>query len=155
MKHKIVFLSLFICLVGAGLVIFNTPELAQASNSIVDTNDGAYQDGGYTLTHVRNYLIYLMYFILGLVGTLSLAAFVYGGLVFLTSAGSDQKVKKGKDIVGAAVIGLVIVFSSVLIIQTLFGGLGVEWDSTSGNLMKIQENSGAGTGGGGGTVGGW
>lgn len=113
------------------------PGLTHAQ-SLVDTTDPAYATGGYTLDHIRNYLIYLMYFILGLVGTLSLAAFVYGGIVFLTSTGSDQKVKKGKDILGAAVIGLLIVFSSVLIIQTLFNGLGIKWDATKGTLPDIK-----------------
>ncbi len=136
MKNKRFFLSLFI-LLGAGLIICASPKIVQAT-SLVDVNDSAYQTGEYTLDHVRDYLIYLMYFILGFVGTLSLAAFVYGGIVFLTSAGSDQKVKKGKEILGAAVIGLVIVFSSVLIIQTLFGGLGVNWDASSGKVPSLK-----------------
>lgn len=136
MKNKKNLLSLFI-LLGAGLIILTSPKIVQAT-SLVDINDAAYQTGEYTLDHVRDYLIYLMYFILGFVGTISLATFVYGGIVFLTSAGSEQKVKKGREILGAAVIGLVIVFSSVLIIQTLFGGLGVNWDASSGEIPNLK-----------------
>lgn len=132
MKLKKIILPLLVL----GLIVIS-PGFTHAQ-SLVDTTDPAYATGGYTLDHVRNYLVYLMYFILGLVGTLSLAAFVYGGIVFLTSAGSDQKVKKGKDILGAAVIGLLIVFSSVLIIQTLFNGLGVKWDSAKGTFSNIK-----------------
>jgi hypothetical protein len=73
-----------------------------------------------------------MQLILGLVGTLSLAMFVYGGLTFLLSAGNQSQVTKGMDIIKAAVIGLLLVFSSVLIINMFFGGLGVKWDKKTG-----------------------
>ena len=55
--------------------------------------------------------------ILGLTGSLALLAFVYGGFVFLLSGGSAQNVEKGKGILKAAVIGLVIVFANYTIIQ--------------------------------------
>ena len=55
--------------------------------------------------------------ILGLTGSLALLAFIYGGFVFLLSGGSAQNVEKGKGILKAAVIGLVIVFASYMIIQ--------------------------------------
>jgi len=55
--------------------------------------------------------------ILGVVGALTLLMFVYGGLVWVLSGGSADRVKKGKDIIVGSVIGLVIVFSSYLIVQ--------------------------------------
>lgn len=54
--------------------------------------------------------------IMGIVGSLSLLMFIYGGFVWLTSAGSSDKVTKGKSIIIGAVIGLVIVFTSYMII---------------------------------------
>ncbi|MFA6551050.1 MAG: hypothetical protein WCV41_00760, partial [Patescibacteria group bacterium] len=36
--------------------------------------------------------------VLGIVGSLALLMFIYGGLLWMTSAGSDEKVKRGKDI---------------------------------------------------------
>lgn len=102
--------------------------------SLVDTS-GNYKTGDYTLTDVRDYAVYLMQIILSLVGTLSLVAFVYGGITFLLSAGNQTQVKKGMEIIKAAVIGLLITFSSVLIINMFFGGLGVSWNSTVGNVI--------------------
>ncbi|MBI4281077.1 hypothetical protein HY628_02690 [Candidatus Uhrbacteria bacterium] len=58
--------------------------------------------------------------LLGLVGSAVLFFFIYGGVVWLTSAGSADRVKKGKDIVVNSVIGLVIVFSAFTIIQFVF-----------------------------------
>jgi hypothetical protein len=73
-----------------------------------------------------------MWLMLSLVGTLSLIAFIIGGITFILSAGNQSQVKKGMDIIKAAVVGLLIVFSSVLIINLFFSGLGVTWNKSSG-----------------------
>lgn len=90
--------------------------------SLVDTS-GNYSTGNYTLDDIRNYAVYLMRFILSLVGTLSLLAFVYGGMTFLLSAGNQESIKKGMGILKAAVVGLLITFSSVLIMNLFFSSL--------------------------------
>ena len=105
-----------------------------AANSLVDTQGHGYADGGYTLNDIREYAIYIMKLILGLVGGLSLLAFVYGGVNFLISAGNPEKVKDGINTIKAAVIGLLITFASVLIINVFFGGLGVKWEPSSGEV---------------------
>jgi len=69
---------------------------------------------------------------LGLVGTLAFGAFVYGGVYFLASAGRKDWIDKGKSAMTNAVIGLVIVFSSYLIIQFTLQTLGyTQWNSWS------------------------
>ena len=50
--------------------------------------------------------------ILGVVGSLALLMFVYGGLTWMTSSGSQEKIKKGKDTLVWAAIGLVVIFSA-------------------------------------------
>lgn len=113
-----------------GVAIFTAHSCLAAS--LVDTSNPRYATGGYTLTDVRDYAVYIMQLILGLVGTLSLVMFVYGGVTFLISAGNQNNVKKGMEIIKAAVMGLLLVFSSVLIINLFFGGLGVKWSETTG-----------------------
>ena len=54
--------------------------------------------------------------ILGLVGSISLLLFLYGGVTWMTSAGSADKVKKGRDIVIWAVIGLAVVFLAYILV---------------------------------------
>lgn len=100
--------------------------------SLVDTSNPRYATGGYTLDDIREYAIYLIKLILGLVGSLSLLAFVYGGVTFLISAGNPEKVKDGINAIKAAVIGLLITFASVLIINVFFGGLGIKWNVNTG-----------------------
>ena len=45
--------------------------------------------------------------ILGLTGVLALVAFIAGGVMWMTSGGNAEKVKKGRDILVWAVIGLI------------------------------------------------
>lgn len=54
--------------------------------------------------------------ILGIVGSLALAMFIYGGFTWMTAAGASEKVQKGKDIVIWATIGLIVIFSSYALV---------------------------------------
>ena len=58
--------------------------------------------------------------VLGVVGSLSLVMFIYGGFTWMMSSGNKEKVEKGKNILVWATIGLVIIFSSYAIIRFLF-----------------------------------
>jgi hypothetical protein len=51
-------------------------------------------------------------FLFGIAGSLAFLMFIYGGFVWLTSAGKAEDIKKGQTIVWNAIIGLVIIFSS-------------------------------------------
>ena len=63
--------------------------------------------------------------IYGLIGSIVLIMFIYGGFVFLTSAGSKERVTKGKDIIVRSIIGMAIIFLSYTIIGFVFSMLGV------------------------------
>lgn len=62
--------------------------------------------------------------ILGITGSLALLAFIAGGAMWLISAGNPQMVERGKTTLIGAVIGLVIVFSSWIIIKYVTEGIG-------------------------------
>lgn len=61
--------------------------------------------------------------ILGLTGSMALLIVIYGGFLLLTSAGSQEKVKKAKDMIMWAVIGIFVILASFLIMQFVFGTL--------------------------------
>ncbi len=130
-KNKKVYFALLL----ASLLLFIGLKTSLAT-SIVDTSNPDYKTGNYDLSDVGNYAIYIIELILSLVGTLSLIAFIYGGVTFLISAGSSDKVKKGMDIIKAAVVGLIITFSSVLIMNLFFSGLGVSWNPNTGAVSS-------------------
>ncbi|MFA5413569.1 MAG: pilin [Patescibacteria group bacterium] len=63
--------------------------------------------------------------VLGIVGALALAMFVFGGFTWLTSGGSPDKIKKGKDILMWAVIGLVVIFTSYTLVDFILTSFGL------------------------------
>lgn len=58
-------------------------------------------------------------FIFGIAGSIALAMFVYGGFVWLTSAGSPDKITKGKNILVQTIIALAIIFGAYTGVQFL------------------------------------
>ena len=62
--------------------------------------------------------------VLSVIGSLALAMFVFGGLTWMTAAGAADQVTKGKNIIIWAVIGLVVVFSSYIMVGFVIGQIG-------------------------------
>ncbi len=65
--------------------------------------------------------------LLGLFGALSLLIFVYGGFLWITSAGNMDKVKQGKDTIIWASAAIVVIFSSYAIIEFVFKLVAGQW----------------------------
>lgn len=61
---------------------------------------------------------------LSLLGTIFLILMVYAGILWMTAQGNDEKVTKAKDIIKAAIIGLVVVLSAYAITSFVTGKLG-------------------------------
>lgn len=54
--------------------------------------------------------------VLGIMGSITLLMFVYGGLIWLTSSGSSEKIKKGRDVILWSAVGLAVIFSSYALV---------------------------------------
>lgn len=78
--------------------------------------------------------------ILGMVGSAALLMFIWGGLQWLTSQGEAAKITEGKKIITTAVIGMIIVFTSYLIVKfVVVDMLGMTWEGgyiNSGTVKK-------------------
>lgn len=62
--------------------------------------------------------------VLGVVGSLALLMFIYGGLTWMTSSGSAEKVKKGRDIILWSAVGLVVIFMSYTLVRFVLSTIG-------------------------------
>lgn len=82
--------------------------------------------GGYNLDDLVVLAVKIANLILGIVGSLALLFFIYGGFTFILSGGKAETISRGKLILTNAIIGLIIVFASYLIIQFALTALGVE-----------------------------
>lgn len=67
-------------------------------------------------------------FMLGIIGSVALVFFVYGGFMMIISMGNAERVKKGRDILVAAVVGIVIAFSAYALVNFVLDALQVSGD---------------------------
>lgn len=142
MLKKTIFISLFLAI---SLLLFS-PFLVSAQT----TNTGLVpvsttgcppgytgNCGDYSLNDIIILIVSVSRWILGIVGSLTLIMFIYGGFTFLISAGSSEKVGEARKIIVAAVVGLLIVLSSFLIIKFVLGAMGIaNWN---GQLLTTNE----------------
>ncbi|MEY4744629.1 MAG: Type secretion system pilin [Candidatus Parcubacteria bacterium] len=57
--------------------------------------------------------------LMALLGVVFVLLLVYGGFIWMTAQGSEEKIKKAKGVITSAVIGLVVVFASYAIAQAV------------------------------------
>jgi len=128
-------------LVISSLLFISSSITVRAQGNILPPASGTSKCAGQNATYCGDYTvndfvvlaINIAKWIMGIVGSLSLVMFVYGGFMFLISGGSADNVNKAKKIIIAAIIGLIIVFSSYLIIKFVLETMGVSW---SGQILN-------------------
>lgn len=62
--------------------------------------------------------------VLGIVGSLALVMFIYGGFLWMTSAGNAEQVQKGKNVLIWATLGLAVIFSAYALVNFVIKGIG-------------------------------
>ena len=70
-------------------------------------------------------LIRIGEFLFSIIGILAFLMFIYGGFSLVLSMGNAEKAKKATATLAAAVVGLLIAFGSVLLIDFMLDALGV------------------------------
>lgn len=91
--------------------------------------------GNYEVNDLLRLGVNITNWILGMVGSASLLMFIWGGFQWLISQGESAKIALGKKIMSSAVIGIVITFSSYIIIKFVIENvLGMSW---SGGLVNF------------------
>ena len=84
---------------------------------------GCLASGDCDLTSGETFFLNLINIILKFVGVAALVGFIYGGITWITSGGSPDKVKRGKDALVGSVIGVAIVLFAYIIIYTIINVL--------------------------------
>src|SRR3989344_8425454 len=105
MKKTLIFL--FTLTVFALTVV---PALAQLDTGL---NYGTFT--GLGTNDLREGVMTIVRVIMGFLGIISILVMLYGGFVWLTSAGSEDKIGQAKKIISAGILGLVIIFISFAI----------------------------------------
>ncbi len=120
------------------LVLFLGLAHASLAVTIIDSNCiGAAEDiNACGLSAMIRTLINVTTLIFEVTGGAALAVFVYGGFMWIIAAGNQERVEKGKEAMKAAAIGILIIFSSWMIINfaiSALTGSGLENVTIFGN----------------------
>ncbi len=62
----------------------------------------------------------VIYSVVGIVGSISLVMFIYAGIRFMTARGNAEEAKKAMQIMVWTALGLLVIFSSYLILRFVF-----------------------------------
>lgn len=124
-------------------VIIFLPSIVSAANS----NQTAFSDSlkasgagmGYSVeetgasvyTRIGGYISV----ILGLLGVIFFLITVYGGYLWMTARGDEAKVKKAKEMISQAAVGLIIIISAYAITAFVGGALSSSNTGTSGGTQ--------------------
>jgi len=80
-----------------------------------------YEKCGYTVTGktIGEYIQAIYNYAIGIVGILAAVVLMFGGVIWLTAGGSQEKVKEAKAWIGASLSGLILLLGSYMILNTI------------------------------------
>ncbi|HEX9679216.1 MAG TPA: hypothetical protein VGA08_01200, partial [Candidatus Saccharimonadales bacterium] len=79
--------------------------------------------GGASETSLAETIAKVIRAVLGLLGVIFIALIIYAGFMWLTSAGNEDRIKKAKMIIVAAIIGVAIILFAFIITNFVFNTL--------------------------------
>ena len=112
-------MKIFLIVILAGIIMI--PSLAMAGTLQEAFKDVSKQSGfitgDQTIDPIENVVGEVINSFLALIGVVILAIIIYGGGLWLTASGNDEKVGKAKKVITGGIIGLVIVFSAYILVN--------------------------------------
>lgn len=117
-------------------------SFTEFEGGLATLEDTDYDESLTTSTDAREFIIRIVNFALGFLGLIAVIIVIYGGVLYVTAAGEQEKTDKGKKAITYAVIGLLIVMASFAIVNTVISGAmgGEEGEVGRG---RIGANTGA------------
>jgi len=119
--------SLAAATASATVFLFNTvPAYAQLISPTDQPGRLAEATGGEG--SFRNLILTFLNFFLGFLGLLAVIMVIYGGVLYVTAAGNQEKIDNGKKIIMYAIVGIVIILLAFALVNTILSGLGAGQD---------------------------
>jgi hypothetical protein len=119
------FVLIFLCHIQP--VFAFKPLLSNSKDGSTAYTEGCISEGNCQLNDFIVLAVRVSEIILALTGSLALLALVYGGVLFLISAGNTEQISKAKGTILYAFIGILVVFFSFTIIAFIYKSLGLQF----------------------------
>ncbi|PIS05027.1 MAG: hypothetical protein COT81_03340, partial [Candidatus Buchananbacteria bacterium CG10_big_fil_rev_8_21_14_0_10_42_9] len=113
-KSRVKIISVF---VFTALTLVIAPALA------VDTGLNYATALGLGTTDIRQTILTIVQVALAFLGVLAILIVLYGGFVWMTAGGEENKIQRAKDILRNGIIGLVIILTSYAIVTFVFNSI--------------------------------
>jgi len=106
----VVAMAMPVALAGNGTAGTNSGSFDNPPNGPMELlNATAAQSGQTNQRTLPEIIGNIIKWVLGLVGVVLLVMFIYGGVLYATSAGSEEKVETGKKVMLYAILGVIII----------------------------------------------
>ena len=140
-RKSIIYFFTF-CLLAGGLVFFSTAAGAQQEPLDLGIKQVS-STLGLPTTDIRIVIAKIIKVALGLLGIVALVIMIYGGVVWMTAGGNEDKITTAKKVLINGVIGIAIILSSYAIVSFVMNKLV---EATTGNTGQTTTAGGGGGG---------
>jgi len=115
-------------------IIFTFGSVANAQGNYNFTDNSGLSNTGKTAgfdtansTSLEGIISIIIYAFLGLVGIIFMVLIIYGGFIWMTAQGSEEKVKHANSIIMGSLFGLIITLAAYVLTYFLFNYLQFMW----------------------------
>ncbi len=103
------------------LIIGALVVIPVAVDAQVNTRDQIGTTFGLGSADLESTIINIVQWLLGFLGLIAVIFILYGGFVWMTAGGNEEKIAKAKKVISAAVIGLIVVLLAWAIVIFVIG----------------------------------
>jgi hypothetical protein len=124
-KKLLLFLAIFFFLKAPVYAATDFAALCRSDNnptgclSCLNTGTGVWTAVGCIQTDVGSFFSTVLKFGMGIAGGIAFLLILLGGFQILTSAGNPEQLNAGKELVGSAVTGLLLIIFSVFFLKII------------------------------------
>ncbi|MBI4089836.1 MAG: hypothetical protein HY421_00370 [Candidatus Kerfeldbacteria bacterium] len=76
---------------------------------------------GLGTSDLKDTIVNIISWVLGILALLAVVFVIYGGFIWLTAGGNEDRIEKAKKIIGAAIVGLIVVMLAWAIVIFVAG----------------------------------
>ncbi len=120
------FLAVLLTILISPALIFAGNNQAIAQNSLLENMESVREESGFESadeTSVSSIAGTIVNITLSFLGIIFVCLIIYAGFIWMTAQGDESKVEKAKNIIIAAVIGIIITISAYIITHFVFSSL--------------------------------
>jgi len=105
------------------LALMLITSIPSASAALISAQDNPSEIAGATGGEgsLRGIVLKVVNYALGFLGLVAVIMIIFGGFLYVTSAGEQEGIDKGKKILMYSIVGIVIILLSFAIINTVLG----------------------------------